>query len=210
MPDVERLVAADDMRHAMQNSRGGNNGEPGDGGQPTGAYITIAARYIPAWKLMKAGQLEQAINTMIGTMNGDTHYHLQGLPAMAKILALRGDAPAAIQAQLDDYRKLEAHSSQDIGLHFLAVLYEKRAQELTAQGKDPKKFYRLAYETWYRARERSSLDFYARRQTLNYEDKYGFTPPQNIINEVKTSRQKGDVNAAPTLPEYHQEETQNS
>lgn len=201
VPDVERLVQADDMRHTMENTK------RGEGGQPTGAYITISARYIPAWKLMKAGKIEQAIETMIGTMNGDTRYHLQGMPAMAKILALRGDAPAAIQAQLDDYRKLEAHSSQDIGLHFLAVLYEKRAQQVAAQGKNPKPFYRLAYESWYRARERSSLDFYARRNTFLYEDKYGFPPPQNIIKEVKSSRQKGDVNAAPTLPEYHQEET---
>ncbi|MBV9469342.1 MAG: hypothetical protein JO316_00670 [Abitibacteriaceae bacterium] len=200
VPDVERLIQADDMRHIMENKRNG------EGGQPTGAYITISARYIPSWKLLKQGKTQEAIDTMIGIMNGDPRYHMQGLPVIAKLLAMRGDAPEAIKAQLDDYRTREAHSAQDIGLHFLAVLFEKAA----AQATDPKKkmaFNKLAYESWYRARERSSLDFYARRNTIVYEDKYGFTPPQNVIKQVKASRIKGEVNAAPTLPEYHQEET---
>ena len=56
---------------------------------------------------------------------------------------------------------------------------------------------------WYRARARKTLDFYARRKTLNYEDEYGFTAPKEIVDaEVKKSRhgQRRAVNAAPEAP----------
>ena len=189
IPDIDKMVAANDVRLKMQARND----------QPTGAYITITARYMPAWKLMKAGNYQGAINQMVGVMNGDSKYYLQGLPRLAKILELRGDAPAAIKSQLEALKKSEALSAQDIGLHLLAKLYERAAEAQPDEAKK-KPLLRLAYETWYRSRARDSLDFYARRNTHIYEDKYGFRPPQNIIEDVKKSRRTGVPNAAPKLP----------
>jgi hypothetical protein len=189
VPDVEQMVVAHTARSRMQ--------ERND--QPTGAYISLTARYVPTWRLMKSGDLQGAINTIIGVMNSDPKYTLKGLPRLAKVLEIRGDAPAAIQAELQKIRKTEALEAQEIGLHFLAVLYEK----MGARQSDPKKkmaYNRLAYDTWYRARVRKTLDFYARTKTIAYEDKYGFKPSQEIIDQIKSSRRGGTPDAAPALP----------
>jgi len=193
VPDVERLVKAHDMRNIMGARK--NN----EGGQPTGAYITIAARYLPAWKLMKAGKIQEAINMMVGVMNADTRYHLTKLPVLEQVLEIRGDAPSAIKERIAASLSYERTSSQDIGLHFLAKLYEM-ALEREQNPQKKKAYARLAYETWYRSRERDSLDFYARRETFLYEDKYGFKPPQQIIDQIRASRKAGDVKAAPRVP----------
>lgn len=189
VPDVERLVAAQKMRETMQ----------GRGSTPTGAFVTIASRYLPAWKMKEQGRYKEAVANLIGVMNADPRYHLTDLDTMAKIYELRGDAPAAITRQLENLREIEKTSAQDIGLHFLAVLYgdlEKQAK--TEQEKNA--YRRLAYETWYRSRERDQLDFYALRNTRVYEDKYNFTAPQKVIDEIKKSRKSGAVKAAPALP----------
>lgn len=189
VPDIERLVAAQQMRERMQ----------ARASTPTGAFVTIAARYLLAWRLREQERYQDAVNNLIGVMNADPRVHLTDLQTMAQIYELRGDAPAAIQTQLENLRTIEKTSSQDIGLHFLASLYE----DLAADTDDPKQqqaYHRLAYETWYRSRERSQLDFYALRNTRLYEDKYDFTAPQNIIAEIKASRKTGEVKAAPALP----------
>jgi tetratricopeptide (TPR) repeat protein len=189
VPDVERLVAAQKMREEMQARQG----------TPTGAYITIAARYLPVWNLRKQGKYDQAIKMLIGVMNADPRYHLTQLPALGKILELRGDAPEAVEKQLKGLQEIEKSSAQDIGLHLLALLYEDSAKA----AKDPKQkaaFNRLAYETWYRSRERDQLDFYALRKTRDYEDKFGYTAPKNIIDAIKKSRKSGTVEAAPEAP----------
>jgi hypothetical protein len=197
VPDVERLVAAQKMRETLQ----------ARAGTPTGAYVTIAARYLPVWKMRQAGKYDQAIKTLIGVMNADPHYHLQQLPILGKVLELRGDAPEAIQQELQNMRDIEKTSAQDIGLHFLALLYEDSSKA----AKDPKQkaaFNRLAYETWYRSKERDQLDFYALRKVREYQDKFGYAPPQKIIDEIKKSRKSGNVEAAPEAPpnveEYYQ------
>ncbi len=193
VPDVERLIQANNTRNELSAFR--------DKGQPVGAYITITARYMPAWKLMEAGKYQEAVNLMNGVMNVDPKYHLQGLPVLAKVLELRGDAPEAIKSQLAAAREAEKTSSQDIGLHFLAVLLEKAAQN----AKDPKDKmanYKEAYRTWYRSRERDALDFYALRNTRLYElPPYNFTTPEDIVKEIKESRKGGVPNAvAPVAP----------
>ena len=192
VPDVEQLIAAYKMRQTIAGQEGRD--------QPVGAYCSITARYMPAQLLADKGDLQGAINNITGVMNVDAKYHLQGLPVMAKIYELRGDAPAAIQAQLAAAKAFETGSSQDLGLHFLARLYDQACEKAIQQhdAKAEKAFARSAYETWYRSRERNALDFYALRETRVYEDKYGFTAPQNIVNEVKKSRQKGVPNAAPS------------
>lgn len=189
VPDVERLVAAQEMREKMQ----------ARASTPTGAFVTIAARYLPAWELKKEGRYEEAIINLIGVMNADPRYHLTDLETMAKIYELRGDSPSAVQQALEGLREAEKTSSQDIGLHFLAVLYEESAEHASTE-QDRKAYIRLAYETWYRSRERSQLDFYALRNTRRFEDDYGFTAPQEIIDEIKASRKSGDVRAAPAVP----------
>jgi hypothetical protein len=192
IPDIENMVAAQGEREKAQNY------DP----QPTGAYITIAARYKLAWDLKKAGKYQEAIDTMIGVMNADPKYHLQKLPVTAKVFELRGDSPAAIARALAEAKQAERTSSQEIGLHLLGKLYEEEAVKI----KDPKKqkeLYELAYETWYRARERNSLDYYAMRNSYILEDKFNFTPPQKIIDDIKKSRKtsKGsDFQAAPEAP----------
>jgi hypothetical protein len=189
VPDVEELVKAQQMREKMQVR----------GSTPTGAYVTISARYLPAWNLMKAGKLQAAVDDLIGVMNANPKYHLTQLDVMAKIYALRGDSPEAIKGEIANLKAMEKSSSQDIGLHFLALLYEKEA----AQATNPKiktDFLKLAYQTWYRSRLRDQLDFYALRKTREFEDKYGFTAPQSIVEEVKKSRKSGTVNAAPQAP----------
>ena len=187
VPDVERLVAAEKMRIKMEER----------GSTPLGAYKTISGRYLLPWTLMQQGKLQQAADTMVGVMNADPRYHLTGLSALTKLMELKGDAPAAIKKQLDSLRDDERTSSQDIGLKLLATIYGKQAE----QEKDPvkkKALYKLTYETWYRARARNELDFYAKRQTYRLEDKYGFTKPQKIVDEIQKSRQGGgSVNAAP-------------
>jgi hypothetical protein len=197
VPDIDRLVTAQKMRETMQ----------ARAGTPTGAYITIAARYLPVWKLRKEGKYDLAVKTLIGVMNADPRYHLTQLPVLGKILELRGDAPEAIQAEYKNMRDIEKSSAQDIGLHFLALLYDDSAKA----AKDPKQqaaFNRLAYETWYRSKERDQLDFYALRKVREYQDKFGYTPPQKIIDEIKKSRKSGNVEAAPEAPpnvqEYYQ------
>jgi hypothetical protein len=56
VPDIERLVAAVNMRNTLAAR------DNGGGSQPTGAYVSIAARYRPAYELMKAGRYQNAIN----------------------------------------------------------------------------------------------------------------------------------------------------
>ena len=161
--------------------------------------LSIAARYLPAWNLKKQGRYKEAVANLIGVMNADPRYHLTDLATMGKIYELRGDAPAAVQTQLENLRQLERTATQDIGLHFLATLYGDL--ENAAKTEQEKNAYRrLAYETWYRSRERDQLDFYALRKTREYEDKYDFSAPKNIIDEIKKSRKSGDVKASPALP----------
>ena len=61
------------------------------------------------------------------------------------------------------------------------------------------KLAKQAYRTWYRSRARDALDFYALRKTRNYEDKYGFTTPEDIVKQIKDSRKGGVPNAAPPV-----------
>ncbi|BCM90183.1 hypothetical protein IAD21_02034 [Abditibacteriota bacterium] len=191
VPDVEEIIKAYAARQRIAAQVGRD--------QPVGAYVSITARYMPAQNLADKGDLQDAINTITGVMNVDPKYHLQRLATMAKIYELRGDAPAAIQTQLANLQVFEKTSSQDLGLHFLATLYQKAEAEAAKKGNtaDEKKFARLAYETWYRSRSRDALDFYALRNTRLYEDKFGFTTPQNIVDEIKKSRKGGVPNAAP-------------
>jgi len=191
VPDVEQLIAAYKMRQTIAGQEGRD--------QPVGAYVSITARYIPAQLLADKGDLQGAINTITGVMNADPRYHLHDLPVMAKIYELRGDAPTAIQGQLAAAKAFETGSSQDLGLHFLARLYDQAREKAIKKGdaKGEKQFARLAYETWYRSRVRDALDFYALRNTRLYEDKYNFTTPLNIKKAVEVSRRKGVPNAAP-------------
>ncbi len=190
VPDVELLVKAYTARQRIAGERNRD--------QPVGAYTSITARYMPAQRLADAGDLQGAIYTITGVMNANTKFHLQKLATMGRIYELRGDAPAAIQAQLLRLKKMEQDSSQDLGLHFLATLYEKARQKAAAKGNsaDEKKLAKLAYDTWYRSRSRSALDFYALRNTRQYEDKYGFTAPKEIVAAIKKSREGGVPNAA--------------
>jgi hypothetical protein len=142
-------------------------------------------------------------------MNADPRYQLTPLPVLGKVLELRGDAPEAISKELENQRSIEKTSAQDIGLHFLALLYDDMART----AKDPRQkaaYNRLAYETWYRSKERDQLDFYALRKVREYQDKYNYAPPQKIIDEIKKSRRSGNVEAAPSAPpnvqEYYQAE----
>jgi hypothetical protein len=187
VPDVERLLAADKVRISME----------GRGSTPLGAYKTIAGRYLVPWTLLKQGKLQQAADTILGVMNADPRYHLTGLDAVAKVLEIKGDAPNEIKRQIKEIRDEEKSSSQDIGLKMLARIYEDQAN----QEKDSTKKMALlhkAYESWYRARARNELDFYAKRQTYRFEDKYGFKKPQAIVDAIQKSRQSGgSVNAAP-------------
>jgi hypothetical protein len=194
IPDVERLVKAQANRETIASKPGQD--------QPVGAYISITARYIPAWNMMKQGKIKEAIADMIGVMNADPKYTLQKLPVMTRVYELRGDSPEAAKAQLAAAREAEKQSSQDLGLHFLAKLYEAAATQAEKAGnaKDVKAYRRLAYETWYRSRERDALDFYALRNTRLYEAKYGFTAPAEIIKAIKASRKGGAPNAAPAVP----------
>jgi len=191
VPDVEQLIAAYKMRQTIANQEGRD--------QPVGAYVSISARYLPAQLLADKGDLQGAINTITGVMNADTKYHLQGLPVMAKIYELRGDAPEAIKGELTALKTGEMGSSQELGLHFLARLYDQACDAAAKKGdaKAEKAFARSAYETWYRSRERNALDFYALRETRIYEDKYGFTTPLKVVAEIKKSRTGGVPNAAP-------------
>ena len=202
VPDVEQLIRVYKMRQTIAAQEGRD--------QPVGAYISITARYMAAQQLADQAEhetnprtahadLQEAINTITGVMNANPKYHLQKLPVMAKIYELRGDAPDAIKAQLENLRQTEKTSSQDLGLHFLATLYQKAEAQAAQSGNKTTaaKFALEAYRTWYRSRERDALDFYALRQTRLYEDKYGFPAPQDIINEVKKSRRTGVPNAAP-------------
>jgi hypothetical protein len=197
IPDVERMAAA----HGTRNEMGAREA------LATGAFVTLAARYLPTQKLVEAGKIQEAINTILGVMNVVPKYHLQGLPAFARVLELRGDSPAAIKKIMDDSRAVERDATQEIGLHFLAKLYEKAAAE-TTNPKLKTKYVRLAYETWYRARERSALNFYARRNAQLLADKYQFEPPQAVIEEVSKARSTGKVNVAPppNVPQYANEE----
>jgi hypothetical protein len=169
----------------------------GQGSQPTGAYVSICARYLPAWNLWQAGKLDDAAQMIVGVMNADPRYHLQGWPVMAKILELKGDAPEAIAAEHKQQINYENESSQEMGLHMLAKIFEAKAAKETDPARQ-KALYRIAYETWYRARERDSLNFQARRMTLLLEDKYHFPKPYRIIQQVQDSRRSGGiVNARP-------------
>ncbi|RYG73077.1 hypothetical protein EON80_03565 [bacterium] len=194
IPDVDELVAAQNNRETIAAQTGKD--------QPVGAYVSITARYMPAWNLMKEGKIKEAIADMIGVMNADPKYTLQSLPVMAKIYELRGDAPEAAKTQMQAARDFEKQSSQDLGLHFLAKLYEAgmTRAEKAGNAKEAKSYAKLAYDTWYRSRERDALDFYALRNTRQYEAKYGFTAPADIIKAIKDSRKGGAPNAAPALP----------
>ena len=67
--------------------------------------------------MYKKGEYQQAIDKMVGVMNADPKYHLQGLPKLAQVLELSGDAPEAIKAELEeDARRTKQNSSQDIGI----------------------------------------------------------------------------------------------
>ncbi len=201
VPDVEQIVKAWDARKRISSQRGRD--------QPVGAYVSITARYLPAQRLADKGDLQGAINTITGVMNADPKYHLQKLPVMAKIYELRGDAPVAIQAQLAGLKTSEITSSQDLGLHFLATLYDKATQKAvqTRNAKSEKFFSNLAYRTWYRSRSRNQLDYYGLRNTRLYEDKYGFTEPKDIVKQIKDERKGGVPNAAqkdaPSIGAYY-------
>lgn len=188
IPDVERMVAAQAVRDRTSIT------QP----TPTGAYTSLVARYLPTWRLYETSKTEQAILTIIGVMNANPKYHLQGLPVLAQILAMRGDGPAQINALLEDSRQTERIATQSIGLHFLAKLYEKAASE--AKGAEAKNFYDLAHQTWYRARVRNQLDFYAKANTYRLEDKYGFPEPTALVAEIKKSRRNGVPQTAPPPP----------
>ena len=190
VPDIDQIIAGQDTRQKIAGQTGKD--------QPVGAYITIAARYMPAWRMMKAGDLDGAIQQITGVMNADEKYHLIDLPVLKKIYEIRGDSPAAIDAALKQSRENEKNSSQDLGLHFLARLWEMKLEKAT----DPAQKLKLAkqaYRTWYRSRARDALDFYALRKTRVYEDKYKFTTPEDIVNEIKNSRKGGVPNAAPKV-----------
>ena len=194
VPEIDDIVAG----HAMRNKIAAQPGKD----QPVGAYVSITARYMPAWKIMKQGRYEQAKEVLVGVMNANTKYHLQGLDALAKIYEIRGDAPQAIKTQIEDAKKIERESTQDLGLHFLARLYEMAAADAKKKGnlKLEDAYKHLAYETWYRSRTRDALDFYALRNTRVYEAKYGFKTPENVVKQIKESRKGGVPNAAPALP----------
>ena len=188
VPDVEQIVASQKVRQQIAGQVGKD--------QPVGAYITIEARYMPAWRMMQAGDLDGAINEMIGVMNVNPKFHLSGMPVLEQIYKIRGDSPAKIKAVVDQSEENERVSSQDLGLHFLAKLYEMKEEKAT----DPtqkKALAMQAYRTWYRSRARDALDFYALRKTRNYEDKYKFTTPEDIVLEIKKSRKGGVPDAAP-------------
>ncbi len=189
IPDVERMVAAHEVRQRTSQTQS----------TPTGAYVSIVARYLPAWKLYQAGKTEQAILMISGVLRCDPKYHLQGLPVLAQVMAMRGDGPGQIQRILQDSVATEMSSStQEIGLHFLATLYEKAGAETT--GQKSKNFYQAAYETWYRARVRNALDYYAKTNTYRLEDRFGFTTPQSLVDEIKKSRVGGQPKSVPPPP----------
>ena len=192
IPDIDHLIEAQKMREQMARYLNGQ------GSQPTGAYVSMNARYLPAWELWQAGKLDEAAQMLVGVMNADPRYHLQGWPVMAQILELKGDSPATIAAERQQQLDYESESSQEIGLHMLGKLFEIKASKETDPNRQ-KAYSRIAYEMWYRARERDSLNFQARRMTLQYEDKYGFTTPYSIVRQVRDSRKAGKlVNAKPS------------
>ncbi len=191
IPDIDKLLAAQKMRDQMAASI------KGEGSQPTGAYVSICARYLPAWELWQAGKLDEAAQLLVGVVNADPQYHLQGWPVMAQILEMKGDAPAVIAAERKEQQGYENESSQEMGLHMLAKIFEAKAAKETDPARQ-KACNRIAYEMWYRARERDTLNFQARRMTLQFEDKYHFPTPYRIIKQVTDSRQKGGgVSAQP-------------
>ena len=189
VPDIESLIQASNIR-----ARAGALHPT-----PTGAYITIVARYLPAWELMKRGQTREAIRDIVGVMNNDPRYTLQGLPAYKRVLELLGDAPQVIDAKVKNVKDIERTASgQDIGLHLLAALYEKLATESAATEK--RRFEQLAYEIWYRARLRDALDFLALRKTYAYEDR-GFEMPDALIDELAKIRKGNSTNFSPKSPQ---------
>lgn len=188
IPDIEAMAKAHESRLRT------GAGQPA----PTGAYITIVARYWPAWKLMQAGRTEDAIRQLVGVMNADPKYHLKGLNALARVLEVRGDARPVIGAQLQKLRDIErGAASQDIGFHFLAFLYEKLAAAKSGEAK--RKYEQLAYETWYRGRMRDALDYYSLRKTYEYEDR-GFKMPPQTLALLEKARD-GARNFTPTSPQ---------
>lgn len=187
VPEIERMDAAQKVREAMQVR------DP----QPTGAFISLTARYVPAWRLYKAGRYQEAVDLMIAVMNADPKRHLTKLPQLARVLELRGDSPEAIQALLKQQRDYEKEATQEIGIHFLAKLYSDMTERQPEGSQQRKVLARLAYDTWYRSRARNSLDFYARRQTRLFEKQYNFEAPQAIVEAVKKSRLGGAAMAAP-------------
>ncbi len=190
VPDIEQIAAGQDTRQNIAGETGKD--------QPVGAYITIEARYMPAWRMMQAGDLDGAIQEITGVMNVDERYHLSGLPVLRKVYQIRGDSPATIESAIKQTKENEKTSSQDLGLHFLARLWEMKLEKATDEA-EKQKLAKQAYRTWYRSRSRDALDFYALRQTRVYEDKYGFTTPEDIVKEIKESRKGGVPNAAPPV-----------
>ena len=196
IPDVDHMVAADDMRRKIAGLPDLNLD------QPVGAYVTIQARYMPAWQMLQNKDYEGAIAEMVGVMNANPHYCLTGLPVLAQVLALRGDDPAAIDKEMKDYRDTERDSSQELGLHFLAKIYEAAEADATAKGNAAlaAKYRYDAYETWYRSRSRNALDFYALRESRWYQDHFNYATPDAIVAAIKASRTGGVPNAAPEVP----------
>ena len=191
VPDVEQIVEGQAVRQQIAGQTGKD--------QPVGAYITIEARYMPAWRLMQAGDLDGAIAEIVGVMNANQKFHLTGVPVLEQIYKIRGDSPAVIKQAIDRSKEGEKTSSQDLGLHFLARLYEMKLEKATDPA-EKKALAREAYRTWYRSRARDALDFYALRKTRVYEDEYGFTTPEDIVKSIKDSRKGGVPNAAPAAP----------
>jgi hypothetical protein len=198
IPEIDEMVANQKIRLAMQVRDG----------QPTGAFISLYARYVPAWRLYKAGRYQEAADLMTAVMNAAPKQHLVKIDKLAQVFELRGDSADAIAAQVKQQREYEKQSSQEIGLHLVARIYSEMTRAQTDPAKK-KAVARLAYEMWYRARARNSLNFYARRQTILLEDEFGFTTPQAIVDQVKASRKGGAPSAAPEnapkVSEYYSE-----
>jgi hypothetical protein len=186
VPDIQQLMEANDTRSELE----------GEDSTPLGAYVTICARYLPTWNLMKQGKLDDAIKLITGVMKADPKYHLTDLKTLEEIFALRGDSKIAIKSKIDNMVKEEESSSQEIGLHFLAMLYQMKADRLQKAGKQAEALtnYHLAYDTWYRGRVRNELDFYAKRQTYIMQDRFGFPEPTAIKRAIDRSRMQGNPN----------------
>jgi tetratricopeptide (TPR) repeat protein len=189
IPNIDDIAKGHAMRQTMAERDS----------QAVGAYVSITARYLPAWKLIKAGKLQEAERTVIGVMNTDIRYHMQKIGTFAQVLEMKGDAPAAVQQAIGQIADAERQSAQDIGLHLLAHIYEVMAKKATTPAAK-KAALQKAYETWVRSRERNTLNFYAKRNSLLLQDKHNFPEATEIVARVKASRSGGAPFAAPPSP----------